>query len=71
MKAFKPKKSIFMHICQNCENGRPVRGANGSPLGYICLLKDNTHKLFGTHECDTEYSDEDQINCFDEIKEEE
>ena len=59
-----------MHICQNCEYGKKVSGGNNSALGYICILKEGTQRLFGTHECDMEYADKDQVNCFDQMKEE-
>lgn len=70
MEAFKARKSIFMHSCMNCEHGRKVTGSGGSSLGYICLLKEGTQRLFGTHECDEiAPDDKDQVNCFDQIKE--
>lgn len=73
MKAFKPKKSIFMRSCMNCEYGKKVAGAGGSALGYICVLKDGTQRLFGTHECDVDVdgTDKNQINWFEDFKEEE
>ena len=69
MEAFEPKKTIFMHCCMNCEHSRKVAGGGGSSLGYICLLKDGTQRLFGTHECDVEAVDKNQLNCFDKMKE--
>lgn len=71
MKAFKPKKTIFMHCCMNCEYGKKVTGIGGSALGYICSLKKGTPRLFGTHECDVEVEDKDQVNWFEDFKEEE
>lgn len=69
MEAFKPRKVVFMHICANCEYGRKVTGSGGSALGYICSLKKNTQRLFGTHECDElAPEDKDQVNCFEDLK---
>lgn len=69
MEAFKPKKILFMHVCQNCEYGKKVFGVGNSPLGYICSFKTGTQKLFGTHRCDEEIEDDDkQISWFDEYK---
>ena len=70
MRAFKPRRTIFLHACMNCEYGKKVTGSGGSALGYICILKEGTQRLFGTHECDVEAeNDKDQVNWFDEFKE--
>lgn len=69
MKAFKPKKSLFLHCCANCDNGKRVLSIGGSPLGYICTKREGTERLFGSHICDIEVDGTgEQISWFDEIE---
>ena len=69
MEAFEARPDVFMHVCKNCKHGRKVAGAGNSALGYICVLKENGQRLFGTHKCDELAPlDKDQTNMFTEIK---
>lgn len=74
MEAFKPKKSLFIHCCANCEFGTKLR-LNGTALDYICtkdMSTDRVRHLPGAHKCDVEVDGTgDQISWFDMLKEEE
>ena len=70
MEAFKPKKSIFVHCCANCEFGKKLN-IMGTALDYICGKDlDNPRHLTGRHKCDVKVENTDnQISWFDEMKE--
>lgn len=75
MEAFKPKRSLFVHCCSNCEFSKKL-GVKGTALDYICMkdLKEanKIRHLPGAHKCDVEEDGEGrQISWFDELKEEE
>ena len=72
MEAFKPKRSIFVHCCANCEYGKKLL-IKGTALDYVCMKEtDKMRHLPGSHKCDVEEDGAGkQISWFDELKEEE
>ncbi len=69
IQAFKPKKSLFIHRCANCEFA-VKKDIRGTAMNYICTQEEDGRPLAGAHICDVDITKSgEQLNWFKELKE--